>query len=169
LAIALSALTGCAGLDVYRAEPARSHAAESLESQAGACMSLFEAIDRAVDANEIRDALATRIPGFPYLRVSRFLASFATESLSDAAFEAWVARLRRLDDESRAIELANLPRPAHRSLLDALPERLRADPVEGTRECASLLERIDPSSDAGRGRLRAAATVPPITKPGSAS
>ena len=159
LAIAVSALAGCATLDVYQGEPARSHAAEGLESQAGACTKLFEEIDRAVDANDVRDALATRIPGFPYLRVSRFLASFASESLSDAAFEAWVTRLRRLDDESRSIELANLPRDTRRRLLDALPERFRADPLEGTRECAKLLARIDLSGD--RGRLRAAASVPP--------
>jgi hypothetical protein len=159
-AIALSALSGCATLDVYQAEPARSHGAEGLESQAGACANLFAAIDRAVDESEVRDALATRIPGFPYLRVSRFLASFASESLSDAAFAAWVARLRRLDAESRSIEFANLPRAARRRLLDALPERFRADPVEGTRECAKLLERVDLSDDAGRYRLRVAATVP---------
>jgi hypothetical protein len=160
-AIAVSALAGCATLDVYQAEPARSHGAEGLESQAGACANLFEAIDRAVDESEVRDALATRIPGFPYLRISRFLASFASESLSGAAFEAWVARLRRLDAESRSIELANLPRAARPRLLDALPERFRADPVEGTRECAKLLERVDLFDEAGSSRLRAAATVPP--------
>jgi hypothetical protein len=163
LAVAIAAwtLAGCATLDVYQAEPARSHAAEGPESQAGACTNLFEAIDRAMDASDVRDALATRVSGFPYLRVSRFLASFAGESLAGAAFEAWVARLRRLDDESRSVELANLPRAARQSLLDALPERFRADPLESTRECAKLLQRVDLTDDAGRGRLRAAATVPP--------
>jgi hypothetical protein len=161
LALTVAALAGCATLDVYQAEPARSHRAEGPASQAGACVVLFEAIDRAVDANEVRDALASRIPGFPYLRVSRFLASFAGEPLSAAAFDAWVARLRRLDDEARSVELANLPRAAREALPGMLPEPFRADVLAGTRECAKRLERADLSEDAGRGRLRAAATVPP--------
>ena len=161
LALAAAALAGCAALDVYQTEPARSHRAQGLESPAGVCAALFEVIDRAVDGSEVRDALASRIAGFPYLRASRFLASFAGEPLSDAAFDAWVARLRRLDDEARSVELANLPRAAREALIDALPARFRATPLEGTRECAKLLKRSDLSGEAGRTRLRAAATVPP--------
>jgi len=161
LALTAAALAGCAALDVYQTEPARSHRAQGLESPAGVCAALFEVIDRAVDGSEVRDALASRIAGFPYLRASRFLASFAGEPLSDAAFDAWVARLRRLDDEARSVELANLPRAAREALIDALPARFRAAPLEGTRECAKLLERSDLSGEAGRTRLRAAATVPP--------
>jgi hypothetical protein len=114
-----------------------------------------------VDANEVRDSLASRIAGFPYLRASRFLAGFADESLSSAGFDAWVARLRLLDDEARSVEIANLPRAAREALLGMLPEQFRADPLAGTRECAKRLERADLSEDAGRRRLRAAATVPP--------
>lgn len=161
LALSLAALAGCATLDLYQAEPARSHRAEGPASQTGACVALFEAIDRAVDASEVRDALASRISGFPYLRASRFLASFAGESLSPAAFEAWVARLRILDEEARSVEIANLPRAAREALQSMLPVPFRADPLAGTRECARRLERADLSDDAGRGRLRAAANVLP--------
>ena len=161
LALTLAALAGCATLDVYQAEPARSHRAEEPASQAGACVALLEAIDRVVDANEVRDALASRIAGFPYLRASRFLAGFADEPLSETAFDAWVARLRRLDDEARSVELANLPRTSREALLGMLPEQFRADPLAGTRECAKRLESADLLEDAGRRRLRAAATVPP--------
>jgi hypothetical protein len=161
LALTLAALAGCAGLDVYRSEPARSHRVQGIESPAGACASLFEAVDRAVEANEAGDALASRVAGFPYLRVDRFLASFAGEPLSEAAFDAWVARLRRLDDEARSVELANLPREARGALLEAVPAQYRADPLAGTRDCAKLLGRVDLAPDAGRARLREAATVPP--------
>jgi len=95
------------------------------------------------------------------LRASRFLAGFAGESLSSAGFDAWVARLRRLDDEARSVELANLPRADREAFLDTLPVQFRADPLAGTRECARRLARADLSEDAGRARLRAAATVPP--------
>ena len=161
LALTVAALAGCATLDVYQAEPARSHRAEGPVSQAGVCVALFEEVDRAVDANEVRDALASRIAGFPYLRASRFLAGFADESLSSAAFDTWVAGLRRLDDEARSVELANLPPAAREALLSALPSQYRADPLWGTRECAKRLERADLAGDAGRASLRAAATVPP--------
>ncbi len=160
-ALTLAALAGCATLDVYQAEPARSHRAEGPVSQTGACVALFEAIDHAVDASEVGDALARRIVGFPYLRANRFLASFADEPLSGTAFEAWVARLRRLDDEARSVEIANLPRAAREALLGMLPVQFRADPLAGTRECAGRLQRADLADDVGRRYLRAAATVPP--------
>jgi hypothetical protein len=92
LALVPAALAGCATLDVYQVEPARSHRAGGPLSPAGKCALLFEIIDRAVDASEVRDALASLIAGFAYLRASRFLASFAGEPLREAAFGAWMTR-----------------------------------------------------------------------------
>ena len=43
----------------------------------------------------VRDVEARRVPGFPYLRVDRFLASFRHQDLSPAQLEARVDRLVR--------------------------------------------------------------------------
>ena len=58
----------------------------------------------------VGDAGARPVPGFPYLRVDRFLASFRAEVKDEAAFREWAGHLRRLDQEARRIELQNLPR-----------------------------------------------------------
>lgn len=69
----------------------------------------FVELDKVIDAAGGRDAGAVQIPGFPYLRVDRFLASFADEVDEPTRFSAWVEQMAALDDEARAIELANLP------------------------------------------------------------
>lgn len=43
------------------------------------------------------------------MRIDRFLASFATESLIGEAYAAWLERLRKLDMTARLIEWRNLP------------------------------------------------------------
>jgi hypothetical protein len=161
LTLAAAALAGCASLEVYRIEPARSHRVQSAGSGIGACARLLEAIDSAVDSAEVGDALASRIAGFPYLRASRFLASFAGEPLSEAAFAEWVERMRRLDEEARSIEVANLPPAAHKGLLAAVPAPFRADLPTWMRECSKVLKYADLDDEQARALLSAAAVVPP--------
>ncbi len=79
------------------------------------CLSLYNTVDRAVSDAGVSDAEWARVAGFPYLRVSRFLASFRNEVQGDA-FDAWVQRMRMLDHRARAIEIANLPMHARRAL-----------------------------------------------------
>jgi len=55
-----------------------------------------------------RDAGASRVSGFPYLRVDRLTASFAPQAQWDERrFDAWFDRARGLDREGRGAELAN--------------------------------------------------------------
>jgi hypothetical protein len=72
------------------------------------CRADFLGLDQHVDAADARNGGAHAIDGFPYLRSSRFLASFAREAADGPAFDAWVERLRRLDLQSRESELRNL-------------------------------------------------------------
>jgi hypothetical protein len=122
------------------------------------CEQIFEALDNAIEAAGVQDGSATPVKGFPYLRVNRFLASFRQEPMSREATAWWVERMRRLDQEARAIELANLP--------DAYAQRLPADlrssrhRVDRLSECSSKLARRDLASAARQKRLRAAANVP---------
>ncbi len=120
------------------------------DARVEACRAAFTTVDLEVAEAGVGDAEAARIPGFPYLRASRFLASFRNQPLQPAAFEAWVDRLRRLDRQARRVELANLP-PAEREKLAA--------PIRELAGCADVLRRHDLTAD-GRRALRRAARVP---------
>ena len=49
------------------------------------CAAWFLRLDAAIDAGGVRDAEAHRLPGFPYLRSNRLLASFADEAGRNSA------------------------------------------------------------------------------------
>src|SRR5688572_9187658 len=76
--------------------------------EVAACQANYLGFDAKADAADVRDGGASSIPGFPYLRVDRFLASFRDEAADGAAFDAWVERMRALDLAARAAELRNL-------------------------------------------------------------
>lgn len=56
----------------------------------------------------LRDAEAITPAGFPFLRVDRFLASYARSMTDENVRQAWLAEAGALDGEARAVELANL-------------------------------------------------------------
>ena len=76
--------------------------------EASACRTNYLGFDEKAAAADRRDAGAHPIPGFPYLRVDRFLASFRGQAADGPAFDAWVERLRALDLAAREAELRNL-------------------------------------------------------------
>lgn len=115
------------------------------------CLDLYERVDDAVKAAGVGDAQWARIEGFPYLRVSRFLASFRGE-VDGQAFESWVDRLRALDRQARAIEVANLPDDSVQALGE-VPGRV----LSQLDDCAARLVARDLATVAGRRALRDAA------------
>ncbi|MEQ9518984.1 MAG: hypothetical protein RLN89_06030 [Parvibaculum sp.] len=100
LALTLTSLCACVSL------PPEGAAATDT------CRDLLRRVDMRVSDRGLADAEATRVPGFPYLKVDRLLASFKTELEKGmrpaAAFDDWIKRLRALDRTSRQIELQNL-------------------------------------------------------------
>ena len=105
----------------------------------------------------MRDAGAYRLPGFPYLRADRFLASFRdTASRDQQAFNAWVGHLRALDAGARDYELKNLPQQAFPVLDASDREAARSE----TRACAARLASEDLESAERRSLLLANAKVP---------
>jgi hypothetical protein len=76
--------------------------------EAAECRANFLGLDESVEAAGVRDGGAHAIPGFPYLRSDRFLASFRREAADGEAFDTWVEHLRRLDLRARGAELRNL-------------------------------------------------------------
>jgi hypothetical protein len=75
--------------------------------EAADCRANYLGFDERVEAADARNGGTRVIPGFPYLRSDRFLASFA-DAADGPAFEAWVERMRQLDLASRWSELRNL-------------------------------------------------------------
>ncbi|GAB4464256.1 MAG: hypothetical protein OHK0044_01190 [Burkholderiaceae bacterium] len=106
IVVAALAATGCATVDPYAHAPVAQHLER--DDAAGDCARLFRAVDARIDALGVRDAMAPRVAGFPYLRVDR-----ATEALRDEAlaarggFGVWSELMARLDRQARAAELAN--------------------------------------------------------------
>src|ERR1700686_1598240 len=101
----LMVAVGCAELD----QPLPSDPeARSVDIQE--CAEWFTRLDEIIDGAGVRDAEAYRVPGFPYLRVNRFLPSFRQRAQKDSiAFSAWQKHLRYLDASARNYELKNLP------------------------------------------------------------
>lgn len=111
-----------------------------------ACRDLYRDLDELVDAARVADAQSTRIDGYPYLRIDRFLAADAVRPrASDDAFDVWVASLRDLDLQARHHELRNLP-PGAAGSLDA-------DSNTQLGACADRLIGFDLSSADDRARL----------------
>jgi hypothetical protein len=112
------------------------------------CAAWFSDLDARVDAAGVRDAQEARLPGFPYLRVNRLLASFRDAAGADeSVLHALVDRMQELDFEARRHEIANLP-PGPRP------------PLERARECSARLRQADLAEPRLRARLLERAVVP---------
>ena len=151
-AIAASSLAACATFDLSgEREPLAVQRGES------ACTQWLASVDGAVKRAGVNDAGAYRIPGFPYLRVDRFTASFAGQAAgSGEMFAAWARAARDLDREGRGIELRNLPPAAIAEIgagtLAAVSARTEA--------CASELMTSELAQPSLRERAIANAHVP---------
>ena len=143
---------GCAGVD----QPLGTDL-ESPDAATRDCAQWFAALDGVVDRAGVRDGGAYRIPGFPYLRVDRFSASFGAAATTDSeAFAVSAARLRQLDATARAYELKNLSAAQleYLGVPDAALAAARSD------RCAEELGRRDLASPAQAAELVGRAHVP---------
>jgi hypothetical protein len=126
------------------------------------CHEVFRRVDRAVAEAGVADGMAARMAGFPYLRVNRFLASYAEEELDGARYAEWMNRMMALGTEAWANELANLPAERAEGLgheLWKLGTRLAwAGPA--LVECTGRVAAADLADPARRAEIRAAARVP---------
>lgn len=151
---------GCATVGPYDAPPIRDHLQR--DDAVGECARHLRAIDAKVTERGVRDAMAPRVDGFPYLRIDRFNAWLATRIDTKAAAPAgdrdglraaWIGRLSELDRDARIVEFSNgqLNAAEWTALERCRPQLIAAD-----------FDRVD-AAGADRQRfdaLRAAATVP---------
>ena len=142
---------GCATLQ----DPMRANLSAA-DAAVAECAAWFRALDQRIDRVGARDGGEYRIPGFPYLRVDRFSASFRMEALADSTlFQAWTQRLLGLEESSRAAELQNLPAG---SLEDLGADRAKA--ARRTQTCAATLAERDFAVPELRNLLVKRARVP---------
>jgi len=140
-------VAGCATLDA----PYRDHLA-SAEPQVRECAEWYRLLDERAAATGTRDAQDARVPGFPYLRVSRLLAALRPVAQSDdAALHALADRMLALDREARRYEMMNLPSGQIPPLREAM---LR------TEQCGRLMRDIDLVQPGSRSALLQRAEVP---------
>ena len=145
-------LSGCASFDL-----SHDSGPVAVERTADRCTEWIASVDAAVAGAGVADAGAYRVPGFPYLRLDRFTASFAQQALGDERlFGAWVRSARTLDREGRAIEFQNLPAAAVAKLGGESREAARAR----TEQCAAELMQSDLAQPGRRSLLVANAHVP---------
>jgi hypothetical protein len=138
---------GCATLD-------HDQLAGHLESPSlRECAQWFVALDGRIDAAGVRDAQYARVPGFPYLRVDRLLASLRERAAQrPEALATFAQRMLALDYEARRHEIENLPKGALYGT--------RSDALHRTQDCGMQLSAADLQSDKARAALLAAAQVP---------
>jgi hypothetical protein len=144
LVLAMLLLGGCAAL------PRGPIALE--EPIDAVCLGLFERSDAEIREAGVADGGARRIPGFPWLRTDRLLASFRNEVAGGERFAAWLHRLSELDQQARTFELQNLDA--------AVAARLAAD-WRGSAARHELPQELGPGLDACRQQLNAAVTAAP--------
>jgi hypothetical protein len=153
LAAALAALwlAGCG-----TPAPRPSANLDAQDAPLRACAEWYQRLDGAVDAAAVRDASRARVSEFPYLRVDRFTASFASQAArDDAVFDAWFAHARELDGDARSVEIDNLPAQALAGLgMDRAEARAR------TASCAATLAAHDRADPEARRAMLEAAVVP---------
>src|SRR5262245_45486971 len=100
-----------------------------------------------------RDAQYARMPGFPYLRVDRLLASLRERAAERPdTIATFAQRLRALDYDARRHEVDNLP--------DGALHGTRTDVLHRTQDCGMQLVAADLMSERGRYAMVAAAQVP---------
>jgi hypothetical protein len=150
--IAIVLLAACAALQA----PVQPDAGWTTP-EAQACADWFVQLDAATDSAGVRDGSAYRVPGFAYLRVDRFLASFRDEvGNRREAFDAWAQLLLQLDAQAREAELRNLPQQFLPLAGVASKPAVQAQ----TQRCAQLLVGAALASESARVLLAQRAQVP---------
>jgi len=123
----------------------------------GQCADFFAALDQQTRAAGVRDAGSTRVAGYPYLRVNRFLASFRAEAKGEPVFSDWLYRMQWLDQRARSREISNLP--GGKVLLGKL-YLSREDIEHRIQSCGDMLRVADFRTSEKKNALRKRVAVP---------
>ncbi len=109
------------------------------------CRDEYAAMDARVAAAGVGDAAYYRVPGYPYLRTNRLLASFRNEVAGVNQVGGWIRQMREFDQEAREYEYINLGM----TIKEAAIQRFRF------LNCGRALASVDLDDPAGYARLLA--------------
>lgn len=108
------------------------------------CQDSLDEVDGVIRVAGVTDASSFSVPGFPYLRTSRFLLATKDRLKTEQEKEEWLGLMRQLDEESREKEILNLPESKLSGLKRNGPAPVdRKDIIAETRSCAQELLRHD--------------------------
>lgn len=156
LLISAVLLSACS-LQAYRAGNP-DLAGTSGNARAQQCLSLYANMDTYLYNHGIADVQEYRVPGYPFLRVNRFLSSFRNE-LSDMRQSVfWLQQLSQLDRESRLIEIRKIPDVDIQQLSQQANNR--AGLVEQVKSCSGLLTTMAGNNAAEVADISSRAVVP---------
>lgn len=68
------------------------------------CRERYQAMDARIDAAGVRNPAFYQVPGFPYLRTDRLMASYRNDLSTFDEASGWVRRMREFDQEAREFE-----------------------------------------------------------------
>lgn len=72
------------------------------------CRAQYAKLDELVKQAGVANAAYHRVPGYPYLRTDRLMASFVDDIDTFSEVNGWLRRMRELDQEAREYEYMNL-------------------------------------------------------------
>ncbi|MGB7182708.1 MAG: hypothetical protein WBD51_12295 [Burkholderiaceae bacterium] len=152
---ALAILSGCAthGGDL-------ASTIDDPTSAAHTCQQWFGQLDQAALETGIRDAEARLVPGFSHLRVSRLLASFEPDLVLPSQQNAWLYRMRDLDQQARQAELLNMGEVAANRYLSLKEPANLGVLISRTQSCGERLVEYDRQHPQRLQAIRERAKVP---------
>jgi hypothetical protein len=161
LLIALMLLGGCAHVPLPEAQPFQAHLATPESDTVHSCAKLLLQTRRTIAAAGITDSEAAPVPGYPYLRVNRFLSDFRHE-VEGTAFTAWVNHMQELAMQGLQVELANLQASDRQILKHQVQDSFLSGMslVDALLHCSQLLRDEDLDTTAERDALRVRAIAP---------
>ena len=138
--VCVLAMAGCTSIG----QGSQASGTPSSDTVVRDCVDHFNRLDAAIDDADVRDGAEARVPGFPYLRVNRFLASFVTDPGilqpdADTTFQAWMDAMRELDSVSRDVEISNLPAVSASAITGISKKEMHTK----TSACAMLMMSAD--------------------------
>jgi hypothetical protein len=104
----LALLISACSLQGFRVDNA-DHALLAGDDQTRHCLALYTDLDTYLYSHGLADVQDFRIPGYPFLRLNRFLASFRHELSNMQQTVFWLQQLSQLDRETRLLEINVIP------------------------------------------------------------
>jgi len=130
------------------------------ERQQSACRDAFSAAELAVREAGDMDTEAGRIPGYPHLRVNRFLSSFRDE-VHGEGYAFWLKQLQDLASKGWRLEIKNLPEPSGEELQRTVQGVLasQATTIDALQSCSDKLLHSQLEDNGSQDDLKQRATV----------